>query len=69
MTSTASTATTVTLRGNPVKLTGPLPKVGSTAPAFSVVGVDMKDRSLSDYKGKTKVNHNAFEPYLSCLVH
>lgn len=46
---------TVTLRGNPVPTSGELPKVGSTAPAFRLVGKDLKDVSLGDFAGKWKI--------------
>lgn len=44
--------TNVTLKGNPVRISGALPKVGSQAPDFKVVGGDLKDRTLSEFKGK-----------------
>ena len=43
------------LRGNPVKTSGDLPKVGGKAPDFKLVAQDLKDMSLADYKGKKKV--------------
>lgn len=46
---------TVTLKGNPIKLEGNLPKVGDAAPDFKVVKEDLSEFSLSDYKGKIKV--------------
>ena len=46
---------TVTLRGNPVPTSGELPKVGSTAPAFKLVGQDLQDVTLGDFPGKWKV--------------
>jgi thiol peroxidase len=46
---------TITLRGSPVQTSGDLPKVGAPAPAFKLVGQDLKDVSLSDFPGKWKV--------------
>lgn len=46
---------TVTLGGNPVQLSGELPKVGQPAPAFSLVGKDLADVGLSAFAGKRKV--------------
>jgi thiol peroxidase len=43
---------TITLRGNPVQTAGELPAVGSTAPAFTLTGTDLKDFSQSDFAGK-----------------
>jgi len=45
----------VTLRGNPITVGGAFPKVGDTAPEFSLTGQDMKDVSLKDFAGKKKV--------------
>lgn len=46
---------TVTLAGNPIHLGGQFPKVGSAAPAFSLVTTDLKDVTLKDFAGKRKV--------------
>ncbi|MEY3201170.1 MAG: hypothetical protein RIR70_720 [Pseudomonadota bacterium] len=46
---------TVTLGGNPVALNGEFPKVGASAPAFSLVGTDLSDITLAKYAGKRKV--------------
>ena len=46
---------TVTLRGNPVKTSGELPKVGTFAPPFNLVSRDLIDVSLHAYAGKWKV--------------
>lgn len=46
---------TVTLKGHPVHLGGQLPAVGSQAPAFTLVGTDLADRSLADFAGKRKL--------------
>lgn len=45
----------VTLKGNPVRVDGNLPQVGSQAPAFRLVGSDLSDRTLADFAGKRKV--------------
>ena len=45
-------ATTVTLQGNPFKLTGAQPAVGAQAPDFKAAKADLSDVKLSDYKGK-----------------
>jgi thiol peroxidase len=47
--------TQVTRRGNPVQIKGELPKVGSTAPAFTLVGGDLADVTLETFAGKRKV--------------
>ena len=46
---------TVTFKGTPVEVAGSFPKVGDNAPAFTLVGADLKDVSLTDYAGKRKV--------------
>jgi thiol peroxidase len=46
---------TVTLRGNPIPVEGTFPSVGSTAPAFSLVGADLSDVTLEHFAGKRKV--------------
>lgn len=46
---------TVTLRGNPVKVSGELPKKGSKAPDFKLPNMDLKDISLTDFAGKKKI--------------
>ena len=45
----------VTLKGNPVQVTGELPQVGQTAPAFTLVAKDLSDVSLDSLAGKRKV--------------
>ena len=45
----------VTLGGNPITVNGTFPAVGSTAPAFSLVGKDLADVSLASFAGKRKV--------------
>ena len=45
----------VTFKGNPVKLKGLLPAVGSTAPNFNLTAADLADTTLESFKGKTKI--------------
>ncbi|MFB4394037.1 MULTISPECIES: thiol peroxidase [unclassified Pseudomonas] len=45
----------VTHKGNPIKVNGELPQVGAKAPAFTLVGEGLADKSLNDYAGKRKV--------------
>lgn len=45
----------VTLAGKPVDVAGTLPKVGDTAPAFSLVGGKLNDVTLDSFSGKRKV--------------
>ncbi|MGE7989892.1 thiol peroxidase [Pseudomonas sp. NPDC089554] len=45
----------VTHKGNPIKVNGELPQVGAQAPAFTLVGEGLADKSLNDYAGKRKV--------------
>ncbi len=46
---------TVTLRGTPITTSGNLPEVGSKAPDFKLVGVDLQDVSLASFRGKKKI--------------
>lgn len=46
---------TVTLAGNPIEIAGNFPKVGQSAPAFTLVGKDLKDVRLADFAGKRKI--------------
>ncbi len=48
-------ATTVTLHGKPVELSGTPPQVGDTAPAFDLTGGDMSSVKLSDSSGKLRI--------------
>ncbi|WP_306590285.1 thiol peroxidase [Geothrix sp. 21YS21S-4] len=45
----------ITLKGNPLHTSGELPKVGSTAPDFTVVGLDLSEVSAKDLAGKRVV--------------
>ncbi len=47
--------TNTAFQGNPVKLAGDLPALGSVAPDFTLTGHDLADIKLSDYQGKTVV--------------
>src|SRR5262245_10800807 len=49
----------VTLKGKPYRTIGDLPKVGSTAPNFSMTGQDLTEKSLRDYHG-AKIVLNIF---------
>lgn len=46
---------TVTMRGQPVQVYGEIPAVGSDAPGFRLVGLDLRDVSLHDFAGKKKL--------------
>ncbi|WP_291993686.1 thiol peroxidase [Candidatus Accumulibacter sp. ACC003] len=46
---------TVTLGGNPFQVKGNLPQKGQVAPAFTLVGKDLADVSLSSFAGQRKV--------------
>lgn len=46
---------TVTLKGSPIDVAGSFPKAGEKAPAFKLVGKDLKDVALADYAGKRKI--------------
>lgn len=47
--------TKITLQGNPISISGNLPKTGVQAPDFSLVKGDLSEVKLSDYKGKNVV--------------
>ena len=49
------TATKVTFKGEPLALTGNLPKAGEPAPDFEVLANDLSAVKLSDFRGKTCV--------------
>ena len=55
MTKEKSNKTAVTLGGAPITLFGEFPKVGQTAPAFTLVDKELKDVSLKDFAGKRKI--------------
>lgn len=45
----------ITLQGNEIHTIGELPKIGSKAPDFTLVGNDLSVKSLADYKGQKLV--------------
>ena len=49
----------ITLKGNPIKTVGKLPKVGKKAPNFSLIKADLSKAKLKDFKG-SKVVLNIF---------
>ena len=49
----------VTLKGNPIKTSGELPKIGAKAPDFKLTATDLSTKSLSDFSG-SKVVLNIF---------
>ena len=48
----AATGTAITLGGTQIHTVGKLPVVGTQVKDFSLAGVDLKDKSLADFKGK-----------------
>ena len=42
----------ITLKGNPIKTIGKLPKIGKKAPKFKLVKTDLSTAKLKDFKGK-----------------
>ena len=46
---------TTAFHGNKVNTSGSLPEVGDKAPDFTLVNADLKEVSLSDFKGKNVV--------------
>jgi thiol peroxidase len=47
-----TTGTTITLGGKAIHTVGKLPAVGTSVKDFTLTGVDLKEKSLADYKGK-----------------
>ncbi|MFO0612612.1 MAG: thiol peroxidase [Polyangiaceae bacterium] len=45
----------ITQKGNAIRTSGELPAVGSTAPAFTLVGANLAEVTLANYAGKKKV--------------
>lgn len=50
---------TVTLKGNAIKTSGELPKIGTKAPDFKLTATDLSSKSLSDFTGN-KIVLNIF---------
>ncbi len=46
---------TVTLQGKELNTIAELPRVGDTAPAFTLTATDLKDVTLADFKGRKKL--------------
>jgi thiol peroxidase len=46
---------TTALKGTPVQTNGELPAPGSTAPDFLLIGTDLSEKTLADFKGKKKI--------------
>jgi len=46
---------TVAFHGNPVQVSGTLPRIGSKAHGFKLVAGDLSDRRLEDFAGKRKI--------------
>lgn len=45
----------ITLKGSPIHTVGSLPQVGVVAPDFRLVGQDLSDVTLKNFKGKKKI--------------
>jgi len=45
----------ITLGGSPIHTNGDLPAVGTVAPDFKLVDVELADRTLADFAGKKKL--------------
>jgi thiol peroxidase len=46
---------TVTFEGTPFETVGELPKIGASAPDFTIIKADLSEAKLSDYAGKKLV--------------
>lgn len=46
---------TITRLGVEIETCGDLPETGTKAAGFTLVDIDLNDRSLSDFKGKTVI--------------
>jgi thiol peroxidase len=42
-------------KGNPAQTNGELPAIGSDAPDFALVAIDMSEKGLADFAGKKKI--------------
>jgi len=47
--------TAITFKGNSINTVGSLPSVGESAKDFILVGTDLSEKSLNDYKGKNVI--------------
>lgn len=47
-----TTGTTITLGGTPIHTVGKLPAMGTQIKNFTLTGVDLKEKTFTDYKGK-----------------
>jgi thiol peroxidase len=47
-----TTGTAITMGGNAVHTVGKLPAVGTVVKDFTLTGIDLKDKSLAEFKGK-----------------
>ncbi|MBC7383627.1 MAG: hypothetical protein H7296_11665, partial [Bacteroidia bacterium] len=47
-----ASGTSITLGGTPAHTVGKLPAVGTQVKDFNLTGVDLKEKTLSDFKGK-----------------
>ena len=45
----------ITFKGNAITTNGNLPAVGSAAPAFTLIGADLSEKTLADFAGKKKI--------------
>lgn len=54
-TATTERAGAVTFKGNPMTLVGPEIQVGQPAPDVALTGIDMSEKKISDFKGKTVI--------------
>lgn len=48
----STSGTAITLGGQPIHTSGKLPAVGTQIKDFTLTGVDLKDKTFADYKGK-----------------
>ena len=53
----------ITLKGNPIKTIGSLPKVGKKAPKFSLIKSDLSKTKLKDFKKHIYYNNMHNELY------
>lgn len=46
---------TVKLKGKPIHISGELPPIGSKAPSFNLIDVDLNERALKEFRGRRKL--------------